>query len=248
MKKLLTITTILASTLVLSACDNVGPSTTGGLNEAQVREVVARFIDENPNALIASLEKFQEAEIQKQQEEAKNAVKNNRDKLLSTEHSAVFGDANSNNYIVEFFDYNCGYCKRSAADVNKLIDEQKDVKIVLIELPVLGPSSELAAASAILVQMKHPEKYRDFHNKLMAHNGKKDLKTINQYARELDIRDINFGEEIKDEKVQAAIAENRALADLLGIRGTPAFVINDELVPGAVPYDQIVSILKSNAK
>lgn len=251
MKKMLVKTTILSSIILLGACDNANgksSATAGGLNEEQVREIVASYIDENPEAIIASLEKMQLEEAKKQQEAAKNAVKENRSKLLESKHSAAFGDLDSKNYIVEFFDYNCGYCKRSQPTVEKLIDTQKGLKVVLIELPVLGPSSELAASAAVVVQLKRPEKYREFHEALMKHNGKKDLSVINQIARDLDIRDIKFAEEIREHAVVEAIEKNRALADTLGIRGTPAFVINDEILPGAAPYEQILSILEETKK
>ena len=248
MKKLALYTGLISATFALSACDsfNGANATTSGLNEKQVEEIVAQYIDENPAALISSLEKFQKQEIAKQQEDAKNAVKESRSQMLESKFSAVFGEVDSDNYVVEFFDYNCGYCKRAAPTLNKLIDDQDDLKVVFIELPVLGPSSEIAAAAALVVLQKHPKKYREFHNKMMEHKGKKELSIINQIARDLEIRDINFAEEIKEPEIAEAIEKNRALADKLGIRGTPAFVINDELVPGAVPYEQIVDILKQS--
>lgn len=249
MKKLLVITALLS----ISACDeansnaNASVNAAGGLNEAQVQEIVGKYIDENPKAIIGSLEKYQQEEMQAQQEKAKNAVKENRDAMLKSKHSAVL-NPNKDNYIVEFFDYNCGFCKRATPAVNKILDEQKDVTFVFIELPVLGPSSEMAAAAAVVVQLKRPEKYLAFHNALMEHNGAKDLTVINQIARDLDIRDIKFAEEIRQPEITAAIEENRKLASELGIGGTPAFVINDELVPGAIPYEEIVKVLKETAK
>lgn len=253
MKKFLTISTILAAGLALSACDNMqsNPPSSGaaasGLTETQVQEIVAKYIDENPQALIDSLEKYQAQMMKKQQEAAKNAIKENRAAILESEFNAKFGELDSKNYVVEFFDYNCGFCKRVTPTVDKLIDEQDDLKIVFVEFPVLGASSELAAAAALVVQQKRPEKYREFHNAMMAHNGKKDLSSINQIARDLDIRDINFAEEVKNERIAQAIEANRVIADKLGIRGTPAFVINDELIPGAVPYEEIVKVLEETS-
>jgi protein-disulfide isomerase len=252
MKKILITCLVCASAIALNACDNTNDkatsnSGTSGLNEAQVQKIVAKYIDENPKALIASLEKYQEQAMKEEQEKAKSAVKDNRDAMLNLKYSAAFGELDSKNYVVEFFDYNCGYCKRAAPTVDRLIDDQDDLKVVFIELPVLGPSSELAAAAALVVQQKRPEKYREFHNAMMAHNGAKDLSVINQIARDLDIRDISFAVEVKDPEIIAAIEANRVIADKLGIRGTPAFVINDELVPGAVPYEQIVEVIKETS-
>lgn len=249
MKKLLVITTFLA----ISACDDANSNVTanvaaaGGLNESQVQEAVAKYIDENPKAIIASLEKYQQEEMKAQEEKAKDAIKENRDVMLKSKHSAVIGDVDSKNYIVEFFDYNCGFCKRVTPSVNKILDERKDVTVAFVELPVLGPSSEMAAAAAIVVQLKRPDKYLVFHNALMEHNGAKDLTVINSIARDLDIRDIKFAEEIRSPEVVAAIEANRKLASQLGIGGTPAFVINDELVPGAIPYEEMLKLLKETS-
>jgi len=248
LKKLLVVTTF----LTIGACDSANSTTTtsgnSGLTEAQVREIVGKYIDENPKVIIASLEKYQQQQMAEDQEKAKTAVKDNRDRMLNSKHSAIVGDANSANYMVEFFDYNCGFCKRATPAVNQVLAEQKNIKVVFLELPVLGPSSELAAAAAITVQLKEPGKYLAFHNKLMEHNGPKDLVVINDLAKEVGITDIKFAEEIHSPEVLAAIEENRKLADDLGIRGTPAFVINDELVPGAIPYEEMVKVIKETSK
>jgi protein-disulfide isomerase len=241
-KKLIIITTFLA----ISACDNTNSEiNNSGLDETQVREIVAKYIDENPKALVASLAKFEQQEMQAKQEKAKNAVKSNRGELVNPKGAAIL-NPDGKNYVVEFFDYNCGFCKRVTPAVNQLIDEHKDVKVVLIELPVLGPSSELAAAAGIVVQTKRPEKYLEFHNKLMEHNGQKDLSIINQIARDSDIRDIKFAEEVRKPEVTSILEANRALASKLGISGTPAFVINDAVVPGAIPYENMLKIIKDN--
>lgn len=253
MKKLIA----LMSFVGIAACDQasqqaqaIAPASAAPqeINKVEVEKIIAEYIDKNPQAIMDSVEKYQQQQMIAEQESAKKTVIEKKDKIFSAKQSVVVNAGTGSSYVVEFFDYNCGYCKRATPSVNKLIDERKDLKIVFVEFPVLGPSSELAAKAALAVQFKQPEKYLEFHNKLMAHQGQKDIAVLKQLGAEIGLVDFNFEEEVKNPDVEAAIADNRKLGEELSIHGTPAFIINDELVPGALPYEDIIKIVEETEK
>ena len=151
------------------------------------------------------------------------------------------GNKNGKEIIIEFFDYNCGYCKRSFPEIMELVSENKDVKIILKELPVLGESSILASKASIASQKQ--DKYFEFHQELINFSGIISLIDIKKISKELGINFEQLQRDMNSEETILLINESYRLADLIGVRGTPAFIINNNLIPGAIGKNEMLRFL-----
>jgi len=151
------------------------------------------------------------------------------------------GNKNGKEVIIEFFDYNCGYCKRSFPEIMELVSENKDIKIILKELPVLGESSILASKASIASQKQ--DKYFEFHQELINFSGIISLIDIKKISKELGINFEQLQRDMNSEETILLINESYRLADLIGVRGTPAFIINNNLIPGAIGKNEMLRFL-----
>ncbi len=151
------------------------------------------------------------------------------------------GNKNGKEIIIEFFDYNCGYCKRSFPEIMELVSENKDIKIILKELPVLGESSILASKASIASQKQ--DKYFEFHQELINFSGIISLIDIKKISKELGINFEKLQRDMNSEETILLINESYRLADLIGVRGTPAFIINNNLIPGAIGKNEMLRFL-----
>ena len=245
-----TITAGLAA-LVLTAGSALLPQQTSAqdsFSKAQTEElhtIIRDYLLENPAILNEMIAKLQAAERDEQHKQARDAIAQNAKQLFHNENDVVVGNPDGNVTMVEFFDYNCGYCKRSTADVLRLIEEDKDLRIVMKEFPILSEGSVIASRAALA--SKEQGKYWDFHLALMASRGSiGDEDKVMSIAAEagLDVEKLKADMAANAEAIERDIDANRALAQAIGINGTPAFVIDDTLVPGAMPYDQLATSVR----
>jgi protein-disulfide isomerase len=137
--------------------------------------------------------------------------------------------------VVEFFDYNCGYCKRAGANVKKALGDDGNARLVYKELPILSESSKVAAVAALAAARQG--KYAQMHEALMGARGALDQARIMGIASDLKLDMAKLQKDMADPAIEAAIQKNLALAAALGVNGTPGFVIGDKLIPGAVDAD-----------
>jgi protein-disulfide isomerase len=140
---------------------------------------------------------------------------------------------------VEFFDYNCGFCRRALPDVVKLIDSDDKVRVVFKELPIFGDESEAAAKVALAAAKQG--KYFEMHQKLFSEPGKADKDKALKVAQELGLDVPQLEKDMADPSIQQALDEAKGLAEKLGLQGTPLYLIGDRIVPGAPDdlYDQL---------
>ena len=217
-------------------------------NDAQKNElhnIIREYLLANPQILNEMIEKLQVAEREKQEEQSKAAIASNADKIFRNPNDIVVGNPEGNVTVVEFFDYNCGYCKRSMADVLRLTEEDKDVRVVMKEFPILSEGSVIAAHAALAARAQN--KYWELHLALMgAQGGVDSLEKVLQIAGEtgLDVEKLKADIEASRAEHDKIIEETHNLAQELGINGTPAFVIDGTLVPGAAPYEQLADSVK----
>ena len=136
--------------------------------------------------------------------------------------------------FVEFFDYNCGYCKRALSDMTDLMKKDPKLKVVLKEFPVLGPGSVEAAQVAVAVRMQDPKKYLDFHQKLLLGRGQADKARALAVAKEVGLDIARIERDLKSDEVAKTLEESMKLAEALGLNGTPSYVIGNDVVIGAV--------------
>ena len=162
-------------------------------------------------------------------------------KDLVKNDNLFLGNKNGKEVIIEFFDYNCGYCKRSFPEIMELVSENRDIKIILKELPVLGESSILASKASIASQKQ--DKYFEFHQELINFSGIISLIDIKKISKELGINFEQLQRDMNSEETILLINESYKLADLIGVRGTPAFIINNNLIPGAIGKNEMLRFL-----
>ena len=162
-------------------------------------------------------------------------------KDLVKNDNLFLGNKNGKEVIIEFFDYNCGYCKRSFPEIMELVSENRDIKIILKELPVLGESSILASKASIASQKQ--DKYFEFHQELINFSGIISLIDIKKISKELGINFEQLQRDMNSEETILLINESYRLADLIGVKGTPAFIINNNLIPGAIGKNEMLRFL-----
>lgn len=201
------------------------PAMVSAPERAEIETVVRDYILRNPEII-------QEAAIKLQSREIGKVVGANRAAFETPYKNAFAGNPGGDVTLVEFFDYACGYCRQSVAVVDRLIAEDKSLRVVYREFPVLGPDSD-AAARASLAAAAAPGKYSAFHHALFA-AGRPDPTTLARVAAANGVSVPTQSPEIA-----AELDQNAQLAAAIGVRGTPAFIVGDQVFPAAVPYDTL---------
>ncbi|MGL4974678.1 MAG: DsbA family protein, partial [Bosea sp. (in: a-proteobacteria)] len=200
-----------------------------------VVDIIRETLTKNPELIQEALIELEKRNQQAQVDAQKNALTAEKATLFDTPKSAIAGNPQGDVTIVEFMDYNCGYCKRAMEDMRAIIKDDPKLKVVLKEFPVLGPDSVEAArvATAVKNQIKG-DKFWDFHVKLMATRGKVNAARALELAKEAGANVDQVRKDMESADTRGAIEETVALGDRLGLTGTPAFVLGDEVIFGAV--------------
>jgi len=216
------------------------------INKEEVKQIVKEYIDENPKAIIASIQEMQKREYEEMMKQAQAKIHDNKDALQGkdSEIAPFSGNKNGDVVIVTFLDYRCGYCKKTNNDLKQLVQQDPNVKIVFKEYPVLGLPSQNLARTALAVYLVDPSKYIDFHNALMNVNEVND-KILDQTYKSLNLDKDKIVLALKDPRVQKELENVVMLAEKLDIRGTPAFIIDEELIPGAIDLKNLTDKVKN---
>ena len=207
------------------------------LDRKAVETIVREYLLANPELLL----EVQQALDAKQKEEQKVAQKaiidGAKDKIYKSAHDGIVGNPNGKVTIVEFFDYNCGYCKRAIEDMQAMTAADPDLRFVLKEFPILGPESQKASVVSMAFHNLMPEKYGEFHNQLLGGHGRAGEATAIKIAVSLGADEAKLREAMKDPKITEIFNETYDLANKLSITGTPSYVIGNEVVFGAQGRD-----------
>jgi protein-disulfide isomerase len=193
---------------------------------------VREYLLENPTVIVEALEALQARQQQTEQQQSRGALSAHSDRLLNSRQDPSIGNPNASVTVVEFFDYQCPYCKRMAEDLVKLTEEDPDLRIVFKEFPVFGTESTLAARAALAAAKQG--KYAEFHVAIMGFRGAPSETAIFRLADQLGLNEERLRKDMQSEEIEAMIQANYQLAQQIGVRGTPAFIIGDELIPGAL--------------
>ena len=204
-------------------------------NIGDVEKVIAKWVEVNPAAIIQSVVSMQQKAAEKQQNEAQKNISSKQSELFKGKNDPAYAPKGYDVSIVEFFDYNCGYCKKVQTSVEELIKQDKKVRIIFKELPILGQSSVELSKVSIAVNIVSAESYLGFHNAIMKGNPrtKEDALAIAK-GLGIDTKKVEKALESKKSEIEAQIKTNQELASTIGINGTPAFVIGENLIPGAL--------------
>lgn len=219
-----------ARTAAPSAAFNTG-------QKAAIESIVRSYILEHPEILPQAMEVLQSRMTQQ-------TIAENRKAIFEDPDSIVGGNPNGDVTLVEFFDYTCGYCKMMSPMLNELIRKDGKVRFIYKEWPVRGPVSEFASEAAIAAQTQSRTKYIAFHNALFAAQGQLSEDRIMAIAQQQGLNVEKLRAEMKSAKVQSVINRNHQLGQALGLRGTPAFIIGNQIIPGAISAEEMTAAIK----
>jgi protein-disulfide isomerase len=205
-----------------------------GLNATQrkqIEELIKEYLVKNPEVLL-EVQNALEAKMDKiQAERVAVAIKSNAAEIFRPTSSPVVGNAKGDVTVIEFFDYNCGYCKRAFVDLARVVDNDKQVKLIMKEFPILSKGSEEAAKVALAARMQG--KYWEFHRAMIASSGQASEASALRVAEKLNLDMAKLKKDMGSAEVKKEIDDTRALAAKLGIQGTPHFLVGDRIIPGA---------------
>lgn len=216
------------------------------VDQREIERILVEYLRNHPEVVqeaLAVLEKRQEAA---EAEQRKAAVKEHSAALLSSPRHVVLGNPKGDVTMIEFFDYNCSYCKRALSDTLDLLKNDPNLRVVLKEFPILGQTSVEAAQVAIAVRMQDGtgKKYLEFHQKLLGGRGPADRARALAVAKEIGLDMAKLETDIANPEVKATIDENLGLAQAIGLTGTPTYVIGSDVVIGAVGIETLRAKLK----
>lgn len=214
----------------------------------EIEAIVRDYLAKHPDVVLDALRSLQEQQQSAQAEQDRALLKDNRKALDHDGVSFAAGPSDAKLSVVEFFDYRCAYCKHMMPDVMRLISDKPNIRVVLKEFPVLGPESLEASRAALTVLRQAPDKYLAFHKALLSDRDALTHERIMEIAGKLGLDTTKLRADMNDPAVTAQIAANRALAERLHIEGTPSFVIGDTIVPGAVEYSNLVTLVDQATK
>jgi protein-disulfide isomerase len=214
-------------------------------NVQDVEEVIAKWIEANPEAIIQSVTNMQQKMMEEKLKDAQKSIGEKKSQIFDKKAPA-YKPKGYDVTIVEFYDYNCGYCKRANSSVKELLQDDKKVSIIYRDLPILGQASEELAIVSLAADFTDPSKFMAFHNKLMNSEASTQEDAI-AVAKSVGINEAKLRKVLSDkkDKIMQIINENRKLASEIGIQGTPAFVIGDELIPGAIDANTLKQKIKA---
>jgi protein-disulfide isomerase len=225
-------TALLLAALVLPAsAQSISPAQRG-----EIEAIIKDYLVKNPEVLQEAFSELEKRQAATEAAKHKTAVKDHAETLFNSTRQVVLGNPQGDVTMVEFFDYNCGYCKRALADMLELMKGDPKLRVVLKEFPVLGEGSVDAARVAVAARMqdKTGKKYLDFHQKLLANRGQVGRPQALAAAKEAGFDMNRMEKDMAGDEPKATLEESFKLADALGLSGTPSYVVGSDVVIGAV--------------
>ena len=211
------------------------------VQRGDIETIVRNYLLAHPEVLEEAMAELSKRQAAAEAEKHEAGVADNAEKIFNSPRGVVLGNREGDVTFVEFFDYNCGYCKRAMADMLDLMKTDPKLKVVLKEFPVLSQGSVEAAQVAVAVRMQDPggKKYLDFHQKLLGGRGAADKARAIAAAKEAGLDIGRLEKDLASPEVKSTIEENFKLAEAMGMNGTPSYVIGKQVVIGAVGVDSL---------
>ena len=207
----------------------------------EVERIVREYLIAHPEVIQDAMAELEKKQSAAEAEKHKTAIKQYSQTIFNSPRHVVVGNPDGNVTFVEFFDYNCGYCKRAMDDMLVLMKDDPKLKVVLKEFPVLGPGSLEAAQVAVAVRMqdKTGKKYLEFHQKMLTGRGQADKARAMAVAKDIGLDMARLEKDLAGPEIKATLQESFKLAEALGLNGTPSYVIGDNVVVGAVGLEAL---------
>ncbi|ETS07319.1 DsbA family protein [Bartonella henselae] len=207
------------------------------IDDHDIQKIIRDYLLTNPEIIIEMQlilqDKLEKQSAQNTQKQA-SIINSLKKQIFQSPYDAVLGNPNGKRVLVDFFDYNCGYCKISYPYIENLIKEYPDLRVIIKDLPILGSDSMAAHIVAYAFRKQFPEKYPQFYKELLTHQSRaNEIKAI-KIAVSLGADEKKLRNAIKDSSLQNAFKKNIQIASKLNITGTPSYIIGDKLLIGAV--------------
>ncbi|MEP2641621.1 DsbA family protein [Roseobacter sp.] len=210
---------------------------------------VRSYLMENPQVIMEAVQALENQQAQAQAQADLTLVTDHAKAIFDDGFSYVGGNPDGDITIVEFMDYQCGYCKRAYGELEKLFAADGNVRFIIKEFPILGDQSLLASRYVIAAkQLEGAEAYKPLHDALMTFNGDITLRALRRLADTYGLDSTAIEARMDDDAVTQEISQTRALAQQLRVTGTPTFVVQDEMLRGYLPHDQLRAIIEDKRK
>ncbi len=214
--------------------------------DAEFGEQVRAYLLENPEVIFEAVAVYEERQAMAQADMDAAVLEANAEALFEDGHSWVGGNPEGDIRLVEFIDYQCGFCKRAHDEVAALLEEDDGIRLILKEFPILGPESELASRFAVAtLNIGGDDVYAEVQDMLMRHEGAFSTDFLEDVAAMVDLDFEAISAEMESDAVTSVLAENRALAQRLQITGTPTFVMESEMIRGFISADVLAETAES---
>ena len=218
------------------------PARAQSFNDAQrgeIERIVKDYLVAHPEVLQEAMSEFEKRQNAAELAKQVAGVSQHKEILFNSSHQVTLGNPKGDVTMVEFFDYNCGYCKRALGDMLTLLKSDPNLKVVLKEYPVLGPGSLEAAQVAVAARMqdKSGKKYLDFHQRLLGARGPADKTHALAAAKDAGFDMARIEKDLASDEVRETLKETLKVADAIGLNGTPSYIIGSDVVVGAQGYD-----------
>ena len=224
---------------VANAEDNreVVVASAGGVDRAEIEGIVHDYLLANPG-IMREMQTLLDAQEKEEELQARlQVIADARAEIFNSGYDGFIGNPDGKVTIVEFYDYNCGFCKRAQEDMLTLTAADPDLRFVLKEFPILGPDSQKAHVVSMAFRALMPEKFGDFHNQLISAPGRATEEAAIRIALSLGADETKLRAEMANPSIQEAFGKTYELANKLSITGTPSYVVGNEVVFGALGAD-----------
>jgi protein-disulfide isomerase len=243
--RFLAATTLLCSLSypVIAETPGTAPNANAPVTRGELHELVKQAIMDEPEIIMNAVHKIRDKQEAENKRVTAESFSKHRAELQNDKTSPSVGSKNADVTVIMFFDYHCGYCKKLLPTITKLLDEDKKVRVVFREFPILSEDSVSASRAALAVNRVAPDKYFAFHTALMKTQGAYSEEVLLSTAEKVGANRVAVKAEMDKGAVTTQLDQNRKLGEDLGVRGTPALFVGEKLLPGAVPYETLKRII-----
>ena len=246
-----TIFTCFFAALIITGFSFSAPAWAEGISpkmKQEIEAIVHDYIDENPEILVDAIRKLRERDSERRQQQGKMNLNSVQNELYHAKASPVIGNPKGDVTVIEFFDYRCPFCKKVFQTTEKLLKEDGNIHYIYKEFPILGPVSVYASQAALATWKTKPEKYHALHAAIMMARGDLTEERVLMLAEDIGLDTNALEKAMKDPEVEQEIKQNIKVAGALGITGTPSFIIENRIIPGAVSLQDLKDIIAEARK
>ena len=211
------------------------------MTQAEIKQLALEAILENPEIIRQAITLLQQRDEASSATQAQALLSEQRTLLERDPNAPVIGNLKGDVTVIEFFDYNCPYCKRAWLELNTVMAQDPGVRVVLREWPILGEASVYATRASLAARKQG--KYVKFHNALMASKGRAQPASVMAIAKSVGLDAAQLEADMKSPEIDEHIETSMQLARALSFSGTPAYIIGDALAPGMVAADELKTMI-----